>query len=193
MKLAVLRIGTIDEEIVKKILRGLGEAFPEAEFTLLESVMPIPKDAYNQTRHQYHSTHIMAKIADYIENYVVCHVLGVTEVDLYVPGLNFVFGEAQCPGKVALISLFRLKPEFYGQSTDRRLFSERAVKEAIHEVGHTLGLEHCRDSSCVMYFSNSILDTDRKRSTFCSRCSVRVAEYMKKETPKLRESRSEVS
>ena len=101
-------------------------------------------------------------------------VLGVVNVDIFVPGLNFVFGEAQCPGEAALISLWRLKPEFYGASEDRELFLERAVKEAVHEVGHTLGLRHCPRASCVMYFSNSIMETDRKRSTFCERCTADV-------------------
>jgi archaemetzincin len=105
-------------------------------------------------------------------------VLGVTILDLYVPGLNFVFGEAHCPGKVAVISLFRLNPEFYGQPADMQLFYERAVKEAVHEVGHTLGLAHCRNSSCVMFFSNSILDTDRKKSSLCEKCSASVAELV---------------
>jgi archaemetzincin len=101
-------------------------------------------------------------------------VLGVTSVDLFVPRLNFVFGEAQCPGKIALISLYRLRPEFYGDAPNRSLFFERAEKEAVHELGHTLGLRHCEDSSCVMFFSTSIVDTDAKDSTLCGKCAQRL-------------------
>jgi archaemetzincin len=96
-------------------------------------------------------------------------LLGVTDVDLYVPSLNFVFGEAKCPGNVAVISIFRLDPRFYGEENESLLY-RRAVKEAVHELGHTFGLTHCEDSSCVMFFSNSIYDTDRKHETFCGRC-----------------------
>ena len=96
--------------------------------------------------------------------------MGITEVDLYVPKLNFVFGQAECPGKIAVISLFRLKPEFYGQASNVKLFLERTLKEAVHELGHTLGLGHCRHSFCVMFFSNSIMDTDRKETNFCIEC-----------------------
>ena len=180
MKLTVLRIGNVDTEVVQHVLHGLSQTFPEVECTLSESVMPIPKEAYNQARHQYHSTHILAKIIKYVEKLDVDNVLGVTAFDLYVPGLNFVFGEARCPGKVAIISLFRLNPEFYGQSANKQLFYERAVKEAVHEVGHTLGLVHCKNSSCVMFFSNSILDTDRKESKFCEKCSTFVAGLVRK-------------
>jgi len=180
MKLTVLRIGNVDTEAVQHVLHGLSQAFPEVECSLSEDVMSIPKEAYNQTRHQYHSTRILAKMTEYIEKLSVDTVLGVTTFDLYVPSLNFVFGEAQCPGKVAIISLFRLKPEFYGQSANKQLFYERAVKEAVHEVGHMLGLVHCKNSSCVMFFSNSILDTDRKKSTFCEKCSTFVAGLVRK-------------
>lgn len=178
MQLKILPIGTIDSEAVSAILQGLGKAFPRIECNLLKSVMQVPEDAYNQVRRQYNSSQMLAKITEYVRDSGGDIVLGVTQVDIYASNLNFVFGEAQCPGKLALISLFRLRPEFYGRLPDKRLFYERAVKEAVHEVGHTLGLRHCQDSSCVMFFSNSILDTDAKRATLCKKCSDSAAEHI---------------
>ena len=172
MKIAILRIGSVDMDIVESIKRELSDKFPATTCEILEHTMPVPQDAYNVSRHQYHSSSILARIQDYTEKSQADRVLGVTEVDLYVPRLNFVFGEAQCPGRIALISLFRLKPEFYGRSPNRDLFVERSVKEAVHEVGHTLGLVHCSNPACIMFFSNSIMDTDRKRAEFCSDCHV---------------------
>ncbi len=95
--------------------------------------------------------------------------LFVTEHDLFVDRLNFVFGEAELNGKRAIISLYRLKPEFYGEKDDE-LFKKRILKEAMHELGHVFGLLHCKNPKCVMYFSNSIVDTDRKEWMYCERC-----------------------
>jgi len=178
MRLAILRIGTIDEDIPKKIQSGIVEIYPETECLILGEIMPIPADAYNKARQQFHSTHILAKINNYVKQTQADRILGVTEVDLYVSHLNFVFGEATCPGKTAIISLFRLKPEFYGHPANQELFINRYVKEAVHEIGHTLGLRHCQNPTCVMFFSNSILDTDRKKKTFCEKCHSKVARLL---------------
>lgn len=97
-------------------------------------------------------------------------VLGITSVDLYAPGLNFIFGEADLNGRRALISLARLRQEFYGLPGDEALFLQRLLKEAIHELGHTYGLRHCKSLNCVMYLSNSLQDTDRKPWKFCADC-----------------------
>jgi archaemetzincin len=97
-------------------------------------------------------------------------VLGVVDVDIFAAGLNYVFGEAYTPGHAALVSLWRLHPEFYGEHPNLELYVLRALKEAVHEVGHTLGLQHCDRSLCVMHFSNSIFDTDKKQSFFCDQC-----------------------
>jgi len=97
-------------------------------------------------------------------------ILGVTGVDLTAPGLNFVFGLADPGSRAAIISLARLYPEFYGQPRDPRRFKVRAITEAVHELGHLLGLGHCSDPACVMFFSNSLADTDRKGPGFCQLC-----------------------
>jgi archaemetzincin len=99
--------------------------------------------------------------------------LGTVNVDIFVPELNFVFGEAECPGKATLISLWRLRPEFHGKAPNMDLFLERITKEAVHELGHALGLRHCANPFCVMYFSNSIFETDRKQSLFCTKCNLK--------------------
>ncbi len=103
--------------------------------------------------------------------------LGVTGVDLTVPDLNFVFGLADPASGCAVISLARLYPEFYGQPRDPRLFKARALKEAVHELGHLLGLGHCPDPACVMAFSNSLADTDGKGPGFCDHCRALVRQH----------------
>jgi len=170
LKLAILRVGPVNSSVMHDIGKQLSEIFPKTVCVILDDEMPMPEDAYDSRRNQFHSSLILAKIHQHSEKVVADRVLGVTDADLYVPHLNFVFGEAECPGRTAIISLHRLKPEFYGHPSNRTLFVERSVKEAVHEVGHTFGLRHCYDPLCVMLFSNSILDTDRKKSTFCEKC-----------------------
>ena len=171
MKIGLLKIGKVEDFVLNHLEENLTDVFVGAECKTFQEAMPIPELAYNPTRKQYHSSVILANIRKFAEKKLAYNrVLGITEVDLYVPRLNFVFGEAEFPGKHAVISIFRLRPEFYGQPPNKKLFLKRALKEAVHELGHTFGLKHCQNPLCVMFFSNSIIDTDRKGPSFCERC-----------------------
>ncbi|MDH5532260.1 MAG: archemetzincin, partial [Candidatus Bathyarchaeota archaeon] len=108
-------------DVVSEVQNSLCRVFPEVDFVILEDTMPVPQDAYDARRQQYYSSRVLAELSSCVLSSDVDRVLGVTAVDLYVPRLNYVFGEAQCPGRVAIISLYRLKPEFYGQPADREL------------------------------------------------------------------------
>lgn len=150
-------------------------AFPKTTCTIIPKELSVPKETFDKTRNQHRSKAILTKIKSYAEkDETLNRILGIVDVDIFASGLNFVFGEAECPGKAALISLWRLKPEFYGRPSNMELFLERSTKEAVHELGHTLGLMHCSNPFCVMYFSNSIFETDRKQSLFCNQCYLKV-------------------
>lgn len=164
----------MDEALVEVLIlpfegtsRGDLEALTEELALLGRQARILPKasivaPSYNAHRRQYNAEILL----DRVRLAPGHRILGVTSRDLYVEGLNFVFGLVDRAGKAAVISLHRP-----AAGTDDTTFRARAVKEAVHELGHTWGLGHCADPKCVMAFSNSLADTDRKEKEFCSRCA----------------------
>jgi archaemetzincin len=160
--------GEIDRDLVKAVNRAVADRFgmivaPGADLI-------VPARAYSATRRQYLSTAFLDELSS-IEGNDEWIRLGITAVDLYVPELNFVFGEASSADHAAVFSVARLDPRRYGDAADERILLNRAVTEAIHELGHVFGLGHCRRSNCVMWFSNTLTETDRKGSRFCLTCA----------------------
>jgi len=166
----LIPIGEVEEATLEALRQLLEEIFSQR--TQIGNGLQLPRGSWNQHRGQHLATMLLALIHPPGAN---GRALGVVDVDIFAPGLNFVFGEADIAGKRALISLQRLRQEFYGLPRDENLFRERALKEAVHELGHTYGLRHCPDPTCVMHFSNSLGDTDLKGWKFCSVCQEKVS------------------
>lgn len=133
--------------------------------------------AFDPARRQYESTAILRLLLTRVTP-EGGRVLGVTDRDLFIPMLSFLFGHAQVDGPAALVSLARLRQEFYGLPPSAELLRERLHKEAAHELGHTCGLRHCNTPSCCMSLSTSIEYVDRKRPRFCPGCHALVREHL---------------
>lgn len=160
-------------EIPKNLLNAISEELRYSFNILCDIAEPagLPKEYYNQFRHQF----VADRVLDFLSERFKGNVLAVTDEDIYSERLSFIFGQAELPGRVSIVSIHRLDPRFYKQEEDKKLLKERAVKEAIHEVCHSLlGMTHCPNHKCVMCFSNTIVDVDRKNKDLCDVCKARL-------------------
>lgn len=171
MRIGILGIGNIARRVLAVTAQGLEKILPETKCSVVSDVLAVPMYAYDRGRRQYKSSLILNDVRTYgIEQRDFDRILGLIDADVYGLGLNYVFGEAYAPGIAGLVSLTRLRPEFYGEAANEALFMQRLIKESVHEMGHTLGLLHCPLNFCVMHFSNSIFEVDKKQSLFCDQC-----------------------
>ena len=179
------QVGELDRSILrilKKTLKWTLKKF-NISIEIVDNAIPLTEVQYNPMKKQYNADLIMQSLFTSSKKENCYRILGVLDHDIYASRFNFIFGSAKNPAKaylpyspVALISVFRLREEFYGLFKDQALFELRVLKEALHELGHTFGLIHC-EKECVMYFSNSIEDTDRKPPKFCEQCKVKLERF----------------
>ncbi|MFX1345323.1 MAG: archaemetzincin family Zn-dependent metalloprotease [Promethearchaeota archaeon] len=174
----LLRIGELNQSILSNLKKNLEDEFKECNIKveIFQDVMKLKNSEYDAERKQYKAPKILKRLVERakIENFF--RILGIIDKDIYSKTYNFIFGIAGRGFNAALISLARLRESFYDdisviyrRKESTRDFEERILKEAIHELGHTFGLKHCYNV-CVMRFSNSLADTDKKPVKFCASC-----------------------
>ena len=165
--LQLLPIGDVDDWMLYDLCPELERIVP-----ISCQVLPTrldPQFAFHGERQQYHSSEILQRMQSLLtaESW---RMLGIGVVDLYIPILTFVFGEAQMGGPCAVVSAHRLRQEFYGLAPDEKLLRERLLKEVMHELGHTLALTHCEDYRCAMAPSHAVEWIDLKQTALCGAC-----------------------
>ena len=173
--IGIVTLGPIDPLVVQRIAEALLRTFLHP-VTALDAI-PEPAFAYDERRGQYSSVLVLRSLLGRISGPTI-KILGITEKDLFIPMLSFVLGQAQLNGPVAVISLARLQQQFYGFPPDADLLVARAVKEAVHEIGHTFGLTHCEDVRCPMSLSNNVRHVDAKGPTLCNACAGMLTEHL---------------
>lgn len=167
----LLPVGEVSRAVLEELREGLASVF-RVPCSILGAKLDA-SFAWHAVRNQFHSSELLAQMHE--DDRAGVRRLGVTDVDLYVPILTFVFGEAEVGGSCAVVSSHRLRQEFYGLPAAPDVERERLLKEAVHELGHTLELTHCDDYRCAMAPSHSVEWIDLKEAVFCEGCRATVS------------------
>jgi archaemetzincin len=169
-EICIVPVNAIDDGRLNRLALCLEERFLAGAY--VRAPLQLPKTALNSVRKQLFFGSLATKLASYNDASDAI-VLGVTDFDLYKTSHQFVFGSSSESHRCAAVSLHRLRAEFYGDPADENVLFQRLLKESVHELGHAMGLKHCYNSRCPMYYSNSVFDTDNKYSNFCESCEKR--------------------
>jgi archaemetzincin len=168
--LSLVPFNGVNLEILTDLSRSLMRKFRlECE---IDKSLDVPRLAYDSGRKQYRSSLLMDQLKRHDTE--AQHLLGVIDCDLYDHKHNFVFGEADMVVGVAIVSVTRFKQEFRGLIPEKKVFMNRVLIQCLHELGHTWGLQDCRDPYCSMYISFSMCDFDRKAPGFCRSCMMKL-------------------
>ena len=169
-QLRIVPINTVAQGFLSRLALCLEERFLYR--ISVERALAVPSSAVNAARGQMFLPTLIAKVlrARADEGGLL---LCLTDFDLYKTSQRYVFGDADEQRGIAVVSMHRLRGEFYGEEPDENLLFQRALKECVHELGHALGLRHCYNARCAMYYSTSVFETDNKMPHFCEVCEKR--------------------
>ena len=182
------KIGNIDDTVLKNLERDLKKVLGKIidSIKILPDIIELRESDYVAKKKQYNGSSIIKQLKSRNNKPNLSSTLGILDVDLFKSKLNFVFGIAtnpkhpfkDYPGS-AIISVTRLRESFYNRPEQKELFRTRILKEAVHELGHTIGLKHC-NNKCVMQFSVSLTYVDEKPLNFCNDCTKILEDFAKR-------------
>jgi len=163
----LISCGHFDKSITTSIANDIEQLFhypvvvSECSFDLAEF--------YDAGRRQYNANQVMNLVSESVP-YFTFKAIGIFRVDLFIPILTYIFGQAVLNGNIGIASIYRLRNELYGLPPNQLLMIERFRKVVIHELGHTFGLIHCQTTNCIMRSSTYVEDIDQKELRFCTAC-----------------------
>lgn len=163
----LISFGYFEQSLLERIVRDVEDEF-QLPVVTREGHLDL-SDYYDTSRRQYNGFMLLKDIeARFADS--TAKTLGLFDVDLFIPILTYIFGQAYLNGRTGIASIYRLRNERYGIKPDEKVLLDRFRKEVIHELGHTLGLIHCHDQSCVMRSSTYVEEIDQKEHRLCTKC-----------------------
>jgi archaemetzincin len=178
LKILLQSVGPVSTKLMRILQARLRQQFNNLSFEFAPKVLPLPVKFLDLARNQFRSPQVIDWVEKNCGESGYDRILGICDADAYSGGLNFVMGEAQLGGLVALVYLKMFRTELERSDAGDEMFLQRVQKEVVHELGHLFGLEHCNNNRCVMYFSNSLADTDFKSNQMCQSCARKMTEQI---------------
>mgnify|MGYP000479891533 CR=1 FL=1 len=175
-KILISPLGKVEDSLLFSIQKEVTALFGFT--TRISTLFRDLAFAFSPDRNQYNSTSILQRLSETLPPEFI-KVLGITNVDLFIPVLTHVYGEAQLQGSASLISVYRLSENLCSEHPQDH-FQNRVIKESLHELGHCFNLRHCKDNSCIMHYCRSTYDVDQKANRLCRYCRVFLQDEFKR-------------
>ncbi len=170
-KIVVVPLGEVDFTLVNRLATEIGPVF-DRSVDILKG-MKMPEEAFNVIRSQHYARVVLSKLERAKANQRE-KVIAICEDDLYLPDENYVIGYGDHLPGVAVVSLFRIRQEFYGLPEDESKIYERLIKESVHQLSYVFKVGQCRNSRCVHYETSSMMEIDQKAKKLCDICNRRL-------------------